>query len=131
MNTTHFAANTPDVHTFAPFVLHDCLNTEWKDLRLSFSNWAWLEAEYGCEPIDNYNLNGYGIEGLVKAALFAGHIDPYGEGIHYNSEGDACYIHFSHLATAVHAAALAAIMITDKAELQHMIRLAREQGFED
>ena len=45
-----------DKLTFAPFVLIDCRNTEWKDVRLSFNEWAWLKEMHGTQTINDYYL---------------------------------------------------------------------------
>ena len=50
-----------DGETFAPFILNNCLDTEWKDVRLVFGDWDWFEEKYGSEVIDGYYFNGYGI----------------------------------------------------------------------
>ncbi len=120
-----------DAKTYAPFTLMNCLATEWEDVRLSFSDWAWFQQKYKTDTIDDYYMNGYGIEGLVKAALFAAKIDPEDEEIDYNSEGDACNIHFKTLAFAVRAAELSVAMVKDKKTITAAIEIAREQGFED
>ena len=126
-----FDARGIDAKTFAPFTLQNCLATEWEDVRLSFSDWAWFQEKFKTDTIDDYYMNGYGVEGLVKAVLFAGNIDPDDEEIVYNSEGDACNIHFKTLAFAVHAAELSVAMVKNKKTLAAAIVIAREQGFED
>lgn len=121
-----------DSQTYAPFTLHNCLDSEWHDVRLSFSDWTWLQAKYGTESVvDEYYLNGYGIEGLVKAVLFEANVDLESDDIEFDSEGDTCYIHFQHMDQATHAAALAAAMISQEATLKAAIAIAREEGFED
>ncbi len=131
MATPTFDDQGLDAQTFAPFTLYNCLTTEWKDVRLSFSDWRWIKAKYKSDTIDDYYMNGYGVEGLVKAALFAADLDPDDEEIDYNSEGDACYIHFKTIESAVRAAELSVAMIKDKKKLTEMIEIARDQGFED
>jgi len=115
----------------APFKLDDALDTQWKDVRLSFSDWKWLDATHGADTFDRYDLNGYGVQGLVAAAMFTNGIDPRDPSIHFNSEGDTCYIHFKSLDLAVRAAELAARMIRDRQSIIAMIAIAREQGFEE
>lgn len=118
--------NGVDTTTFAPFKLFDELASKWTDVRLSFDDWTWFDEE-----VDDYYMNGYGIEGLVKACLFVNGVNPDDEGIHYNSEANTCYIHFKDLELANRAAQWAAVMANDKAVLNQMITVAREEGFED
>src|SRR5689334_22615362 len=115
MSTPAFDEQGNDWQTYAPFQLHNALNTKWNDVRLSFEDWAWLQQQYDADTIDGYYMNGYGVEGLVKAALFAEGLDPDREEIHYNSEGDCCLIHFKKLEHAARAAELAAAMIRSEA----------------
>ena len=68
MSTPNFDANGIDRTTFAPFALIDARTSKWKVVRLSFHDWGWFKATYGSETIDDYYFNGYGVEGLVKAA---------------------------------------------------------------
>ncbi len=131
MKPATFEKDGYDSKTFTPFALQNCLDTEWKDVRLSFSDWDWLRGKWGSDSIEDYYLNGYGVEGLVKAVLFSNGIDPYGNGIDYNSEGDTCYVHFTSLETALLAAEWAAAMINDKEKILAAIHTAREQGYED
>lgn len=131
MKIPQFDKDGCDRHTFAPFVLRSALDTEWKDVRLEFSDWEWRETTYGTDTINGYYLNGYGVEGLVKAVLFASGIDPELPGIDYNSEGSTCYIHFEDLDLAVRVAQLAAQMITDPHMLRDAIGIAREYEFDD
>jgi hypothetical protein len=116
---------------YTPFQLENLLDTEWKDVRLSFSDWMWLRATYGAHEIDGYYLNGYGVEGLVKAALFQDGVDLESPDIHFNSEGDTCYIHFKNLDLAMRAAEVAARMMMSRQSIMTMIGIARAQGFED
>jgi hypothetical protein len=116
---------------YAPFILENLLDTEWKDVRVSFSDWRWLRATYGGDAIDGYCLNGYGVEGLVKAALLQDGVALDNSDIDFNSEGDTCYIHFKNLDLAMRAAELAARMIMSRQSIMNMIAIAREQGFED
>jgi hypothetical protein len=121
----------PSDNPYAPFKLENLLNTEWKDVRLSFSDWEWLRARHGEDEIDGYYLNGYGVEGLVKAVLSGDGIDLDNADIHFNSEGDTCYIHFKTLDLATRAAELAARMIRDRQSIIDMIAIARERGLEE
>jgi hypothetical protein len=116
---------------YAPFTIHNARDTQWKDVRLSFYDWAWLENTHGSITIDGYYMNGYGVEGLVRAVMFANEIDPDGNGIEGNSEGDTCLLHFTSLELATKVAHLAAAMIKDPTRLAEMIQIARDQGFED
>jgi hypothetical protein len=131
MKTPRFDAEGRDNITFAPFVLIDARDSEWKDVRLSFHDWDWIKATYGSDTVDHYYFNGYGVEGLVKAARLAAGVNPEAEGIDYDSEGDACFIHFSDIEEAVRTAELSAEMMTDPKKLAQMIAVARQEGFDD
>ncbi len=131
MKTPEFDSDGCDNHTFAPFTLYNALDSEWKDVRLSFSEWDWMEKVYDADTIDDYYLNGYGVEGLVKAVLLTNGIDIEDSGIHWNSEGDTCYVHFQDMNLAIRVAELASEMIADGHKLREAIKVARENGFED
>ena len=120
-----------DSTTYAPFVLIDSRDSEWKDLRLQFSDHAWTQANIGDDYIGECYLNGYGIQGLVFAALLQAGLDPVPAGVEPNSEGDTCYIHFSNFETAVETATLAYEMIHDKAKRTACAELAVEEGLDD
>ncbi len=120
-----------DEKTYFPFKLQNCLATEWSDVRLFFENWSWLHEKHGGDEIDDYYLNGYGVEGLVKAVLFNAKFDIENEEIEFNSEGSTCYIHFKKLEMAVSAAELASSMISDTKATKKMIAVAIEEGFDD
>lgn len=126
-----FDARGFDRTTFAPFVLHDCRSTQWADVRLTCDDWAAVHAVAGGESPDGYYLNGYGLEGLVKAAMLGAGLDPEAEGVHGNSEGDTCNLHFKDLEAAVGAATAAAEMLASRAALAGAVAVARERGFED
>lgn len=130
MTEPHFK-DGKDETTFAPFVLIDARDQPWADVRLSFSQWDWLREQYGTDEIDDYYLNGYGVQGLVLAARINAGLEAYAEGMEPNSEGDTCYIHFSNLASAVETARLAQTMISNEAMLKKMITIARENDLED
>jgi len=131
MSTPSFDSDGTDKKTFSPFVLTDTRDSKWKDLRLSFHDWSWLRTIYGADAINGYYLNGYGVEGLVKAARLAAGLEPEPKGIAYNSEGDACFVHFSDLEEAVKTAEISAEMIKDRGKLVRMIQIAKENGFDD
>ena len=131
MSTVNFNRDGIDKETFAPFKLINALDTEWKDVRLSFSAWDWLQELVGSDSVDDYYLNGYGIQSLVMACRLDAGLEVWPEGIEYNSEGDTCYIHFSSLDDAVQTAQLAAEMIKDHTRIVAMIAVARENDFED
>jgi hypothetical protein len=120
-----------DSTTFAPFVLIDCRNTEYSDVRLEFSDHAWTAEHIGDDCIGEYYLNGYGIQGLVIATRMAAGLDPLPSGIEPNSEGDTCYIHFEDLQTAIETATLAKEMITDASKREQCAKIAVEEGFDD
>lgn len=128
---TQFDSNGVDETTFFPFKLRNALDTEWQDVRLSFDDWEWFQNKYNTDTIFNYYMNGYGIEGLVKAVLFSEGFDVESETIDFDSEGDTCYIHFKDLDEAIQAAALSAAMITDIESIKKMINIAYEQEFDN
>ena len=129
MTTPSFVDGT-DKTTFAPFVLVDC-RTEWSEVRLSFNAWKWFEETHETDTIDDYYMNGYGIQGLVIAARVAAGLSRYPDGMEPNSEGDTCYIHFSDLETAVETAQLGQEMIQDRTKIAAMIVVARKNDLED
>ena len=131
MKKPQFDEHGCDATTFAPFELEDCLNTEWKDVRLAFCDWQWFQDNYNSDTVDNYYMNGYGVEGLVKACRFSAGLEVEPDSIHYNSEGDTCYIHFTDLSDAVATANLSSTMINSIDNLTKGIQVAREHGFED
>lgn len=131
MTQPHFDPTGRDHQTYAPFILHNALNTQWQDVRLSFDNWDWLDERYGNDPLDDYDLNGYGLQALIMAGRLSAGLDPEPHTIHYNSEADTCYIHFTNLSEAIRTAELAAAILQDRQQLLAMIAVARENGFED
>jgi hypothetical protein len=118
--TPNFDSEGSDRTTFAPFILHDCRDTEYNDLRLEFSEWEWLLEHFG-EVLSDYELNGYGIEELVLAVRQLSNLEPELESMHLNSEGDTCYIHFKSFEDAVETATLAALMIRDVAYTRSVV----------
>ena len=129
-----FGSDGIDRVTFAPVELIDQRHSEWKDVRLCFDAWAYLRAVCGSDSeghtyLNGFYLNGYGVEGLIKACRFRAGLDPDAEGIHYNSEGDTCFIHFSKLEDAVRTAQLASRMLRDRRKIAAMIEVARAHGF--
>ena len=131
MNEPVFDEKGYDRRTFAPFCLQNCLNTEWNDVRLFFNDWSWFARRYGTDSIDSYYLNGYGVQGLVQAAMIADAIHVPEDRVHFNSEGDTCYIHFRDLDVAIQAAKTASSMIKDVEQIKRMIEIARTHGLED
>lgn len=129
--TAKFDADGVDKETFAPFRLDNQLDSEWKDVRLSFNDWEWLAKTYGDDPFDDYYLNGYGIQGLVIACRFQAGLEIESEDIEYNSEADTCYIHFSKMEEAIQTAQLAADMIRNPTKLAAMVDIARENEFSE
>ena len=132
-----FNSEGVDELTYAPFVLKNALDTEYRDVRLSFSDWKWLNEKYGRgqsignQYIGDYYLNGYGIEALVKSLMFKNGFDLDSDDLEFDSEGDTCYIHFKSLERAVSVAELASSMISDIHEMEKMIQVARDEGFDD
>lgn len=137
MKSPKFNDEGVDELTFAPFVLVNALDTEYQDVRLSFSDWKWLHEKHGLgqsigdQYIGDYYLNGYGIEGLVKSLLFKNGFDVDSDEVEFDSEGDTCYIHFKTLERAVSTAELASAMISDLHEMERMVQIARDEGFDD
>ncbi|GHB97934.1 hypothetical protein [Cerasicoccus arenae] len=131
MKTPNFTVEGIDFKTFSPFILHNDLETESKNIRLEFSNWEWLEAEYSDSDTNDYYLNGYGMEGLVKAVRIIAGLPPEPESIEYDSEDDTCNIHFSDLDDARQTAELASAMITTYKKLLQAIQVARDNDLED
>lgn len=129
--TANADKTTTDTITYSPFLLENCLATEYKDMRLAFSQWDWLREKYGTDTVNGYYMNGYGIQGLVQAAMYSAQLDVDDEAIDFNSEGDTCYIHFKNMDTAVRVAELASAMINTPEILMKMIEVARKHGFED
>ncbi len=129
--TPTFDSEGIDRTTFAPFVLHDCRDTEYKDTRLEFSDWEWLHDFCEGDYIEDYYLNGPGVEGLVMATRQLNGLEADPDSMDPNSEGDACYIHFSNFEEAVQTAELCAAMIKDKNLLRQAAATAEENGFGD
>jgi hypothetical protein len=121
-----FDSNGVDMQTFYPFILHDCRDTEWNDVRLEFANWEWIHKFLGGDSVSNHYLNGPGIEGLVIATRILHGLDPEPDTMDCNSEGDTCYIHFSDFEEAVRTAAICSEMIKDRAKLLQAIAIADE-----
>jgi hypothetical protein len=131
MNLPQFDSTGRDPHTYAPFILLNALDTQWKDVRLTFHDWDWLKQTHDTDTLGNYYFNGYGLDGLVMACRLSAGLDPQPHTIYYNSEGGACYIHFTDLAEAIQTAELAAAMLQDREKLIAMIAVAQENGFDD
>jgi hypothetical protein len=126
-----FDARGFDRETFRPVTLIDRRDTQWQDVRLAFDAWDDLHARCGSDTIARYALNGHGVQGLLKAARLRAGLDPEGEGIHFNSEGDACFVHFTSLAEAVESAVLLAAVLQSAQSIAEMAGIALEHGFED
>lgn len=120
-----------DDTTFAPFVLIDCRDQEWNDVRLQFNNWDLLHKTTGGDSVGDYYLNGPGVQGIVIASRILAGLDPLPPGVEPNSEGDTCYMHFADLATAVETASLAQKVIGDRSKIEECANLALDEGFDD
>jgi hypothetical protein len=120
-----------DATTYSPFVLIDCRDTEWADLRLEFSDHEWRDQNIGGDHIGECYLNGYGIQGMVIAARMLAGLEPVPDSMELNSEADTCYIHFPDLAMAVETASLAHQMIHDSANREKCAKLSVEEGLDD
>lgn len=130
MTTPSFSDGRDDT-TFAPFVLHDWRDSEFKDVRLEFSNWVVIHKTAGGDYIGDYYLNGPGVQGLVMAARIVAGLDPIPAGMMPNSEAGACYMHFGDIETAIETAKLAQAMISDRAMIEQCATIALEEGFDD
>ncbi len=115
---------------FYPFELIDNRESEWSDVRISFSNWDWLKEKYGNE-IEGYYLNGYGIQGLVLAARILKGLPAYSATMEPMSEGDTCFILFGDYSEAIETVTIASEMINDKSLIMQSITVARDNGFEE
>ncbi len=67
--------------------------------------------------IDDFYLNGYGIQCLVMACRMKAGLNVEEDGIEYNSEGDTCFIHFEQLDDASRTAELLQPVLCDKTKL--------------
>ncbi len=119
-----------DRTTFAPFALLNALDTEWKDVRLAFEDWDWLKQTHGTDTIDDYYLNGTGVQGLVLAARLTAGLEAVTDGMECDSEGDTCYIHFKTVEEAVKTAELAFEMIQDEKKIRSLIPVSDENEFD-
>lgn len=131
MSPVNFDDQGVDRNSFAPFILINQLDSEWKDVRLSFSDWDWIAKLDANHTINGYYLNGYGVQGLVMACRLNAGLDIEADGIDYNSEGDTCFIHFTSLDQAVRTARLAADMFKDRCKLEALIKIAQEKELDD
>lgn len=122
-----FDADGNDRTTFAPFVLQDC----GEETRLMFYDWDWLRKKCGGDSIGDYYLNGPGVEGLVLATREMNGLNPDPDTMDPNSEGDACYIHFTDFDEAVQTASLCAKMIQDIKLIRKAAKIAEENGYGD
>ncbi len=131
MTTPQFDSKGVDRTTFAPFILRDARDQPWKDVRLEFSDWAWLQKEVGGDSIGGYYLNGPGVQGLVLAARQISGLEPVVNGMDLNSEGDTCYIHFTDFDEAVRTAELSLSMIKDSVKREEAASVAANSGLGD
>jgi hypothetical protein len=131
MSVPEFGSDGVDRRSFAPVELIDMRQSQWQEVRLSFTDWDHLQRLCGGDAVDGYYLNGYGVEGLIRACRLRAGLDPDGPGVEYDSEGSACFIHFKRLEDAVQTAQLASRLLNDSGEIAAMIAVARDNGFED
>ena len=130
MKTPYFEDGS-DTKTFAPFVLEDCGDVFDVDIRLTFGDWGFLLDVVGAEVIDGYYLNGYGLQGLLKAARFDAGIQTSNGRIEYNSEGDILLVLFTDMEDACTTAELAQAMCLDGRRIRALVAIARREGFEE
>jgi hypothetical protein len=71
------------------------------------------------------------VESLVKAVMLDAVLDVESEAIHFNSDGDSCYIHFKDRKETTKVATLAATMLNQPKLFEAAIRIAREHGLDD
>ena len=131
MAEPQFGDDGIDRTSFPPVELIDMRQSQWRDVRLSFNAWDHLQTLCGGDTLDGYYLNGYGVEGLIRACRLRAGLEPDAEGIEYDSEGSACFIHFERLEDAVETARLASDLLNDRGKIVAMIAVARAHGFED
>ena len=131
MKQPTFDSDGVDESTFFPFTLENMMDSEWKCVLLSFGEWDWFTEKHGSDTINDYYMNGYGVEGLVKAARHSAGLEAEPDSIDFDSEGDFCRIEFSDMNDAVETANLTSTMISDATALSKAIVVARENGFED
>lgn len=124
-----FDAGGMDRTSFAPFVLQNV--DEDGEFRLIFSDWEWLHKLCGGDHLGDYYLNGPGVEGIVLATREINRLDPEPECMDLNSEGDACYIHFTDRDEAIRTATLSAKTINDRRLLRKAVKVALDQGYGD
>ncbi len=120
-----------DKTTYYPFEIIDCRDSEWNDVRLSFDDWSWFKETYKTDTINDYYMNGYGIQGLVLASRIAVGLDAYPDDLEPDSEGDTCFLIFQDYDSAIETAKLAKEMISSQAAIEKMIVIARENDLED
>jgi len=120
-----------DETTYHPFKIIDGRDSQWSDVRLSFDDWGWFQDTYKTDTINDYYMNGYGIQGLVLASRVAAGLAAYPDGLDPNSEGDTCYLIFQDHASAIETAQLAKEMISNRASIEKMINIAREHDLEE
>ena len=123
--------NKNDTTTYFPFELIDNRESEWSDTRISFNNWDWFKETHKCDSIDDYYINGYGIQGLVLAARLASGLPAYSDSMDPNSEGNTCFLIFEDHAEALETAKLASAMITDKDKMRELVIIANDNGFSE
>ncbi|MDB5385914.1 MAG: hypothetical protein JWM11_1560 [Planctomycetaceae bacterium] len=128
MKTPKFNSEGDDKTTFAPVELSK--HPEGAYIQFLVCDWGRIHGAFG-DTVDDYYLNGYGIEGLVMACRLHAGLEPEADNMEYNSEGDACYICFENLDDAVETAQLVSQTLNDRKTLEAMISVARENGFED
>lgn len=114
-----------DENRFAPLTIENALDTEKNDVCLSFANRQWLENQ-NLVFVDDYYMNGYGIERLIQTILVIEGTNPFSDGIEYASEASACHVHFVDVDLAIRTAKLAAKMLNSPAILKKVIEVARE-----
>lgn len=125
--------------TFAPFALEDARGTEYKDVRLQFNDWDWLDEKYGEEVVEQYGLNGHELADIVELIISLNKLPIAAEAFDNNSEGDTCYFHFNRLEDAVMVAELCSDIIQDKARFLAVLKtcesnrscLVRDQDEDD
>lgn len=124
--------NQRDSRTFAPFQLSkgEC-STGAEYFTLMFSDFRWLENNLDLSTIGSYDLNGYGVQGLIKAARLHAGLASSKDSITYDSEAGACFIYFNSIEDACVTAELAQSTFLHDEALRLLVAFANQHGLQD
>lgn len=129
MKAPNFDNEGADNETYAPVRLSR--DSDGDRFRLVFCDWEWLHAQCGGDTVNEYYLNGYGVDALVKACRLNAGLDPEADGIDSDPEGDACCIYFDNLEDAVETAHLLCEMLHDRTKLIAMTKIVYDNDWYD